>query len=285
MSLLSGTFVASLLLVAATACDGGKSEGKDAAAAKDGPDGKAGGEGDAKGAEGSAAAGAGAGEGAAGGGGKIFPKDQHKKACEMLTADMVATQFGVEASALQQMKIAGCSYNWQKDDRSELVDASVMMIFTDDDAEKARRRFENLTRSMTAEEIRKELESVKAAAKDHEKIDTAAKAEQVDAVAGMMGDLVPDGGQQFEDVPGVGDAARVNLHDGTLYVLVGNMTFNVRAFKGKPAPDLPTAVITSTDIKKLTAAAKENDAKWMADTREERRAMAIELAKAIVAKL
>jgi hypothetical protein len=270
-------FATSLLIVTAAGCDGGKTEEKDGAAVKDGGEAKA----DTK-----AATTAGTnGEGAAGGGGKVFPKDQHKKACEMLTADMVATQLGVEAGALEQMKVGGCLYSWTKEDRSELVDASIMGIFAMDDADRARKRFEDLTKSRTAKEMQEEVEAMKAAAKGDATIDTAAKAEQVEAVAGMLGDLVPEGGLQFEDVPGIGDAARVNVHDGSLVVLLGNMTFDVRAFKGKPAPDLPTEVITSTDIKKLTAAAKENDAKWMSETREQRRAMAIELAKVIVAKL
>ena len=264
--LLTGLGLVTLL--GATACDKGGEE----AAAKDG-DAKASAEAGSGGAPTTTAE------------AKTFLKDQSKKGCEMLPPALVAKTFEVPEAELQQMKIAGCIYSYDSGDGSQTVEASINTIFVRDDPAKARQHFDNATKNMTAEEIKAQMGMVMGKAKESEAIDTAAKDKGVDQVGGMMAAMVPDGGYQYEDVPGVGDAARVLTHDGKLTVLVGNMVFTVGAYKGPAAPAPDLTGVSMQDMDAVMAAAKKADAEWMAKTRDVRREQAATLAKAIVAGL
>lgn len=216
---------------------------------------------------------------------KTFLKEQRKKACEMLPPAMVAKALDVPEGELKQMKIAGCIYSWSSADDSQEAKASLTTIFVDKDIEAAQQRLEKATRSISAEEAKGQLAVVTDMTKEHESIDSAPKEQAVDQVGGLIGAMIPDEGYQYEDVAGVGDAARVLTHDGTLTVRVGNMVFTVSAYKGAAAPPIDLAGIAPTDMKAIMAVSKAAETKWMEQTRELRRQQAIELAKVIVAAL
>jgi len=213
---------------------------------------------------------------------KSFVKDQAKKGCEMLTSALVASVLEVPEGDLKQTKIMGCIYSAKSDE--QVVEATLMSIFIKKTPEQAKTWFTNMTKNKTPEEIAAEMEMVKKMAKKHKDIDTDAKKKGVDQVGGLVNAMTPDGGYQYEDVPGVGDAARVKTYDGQITVLVGNMVFNVRAFKGAPSPEIDMKGLIG-DTKAIVAAAKEVEAEWMDATRDERKAFGIKLAKAIVAEL
>ncbi|MCA9683496.1 MAG: hypothetical protein KC457_14950 [Myxococcales bacterium] len=216
---------------------------------------------------------------------KSFLKDQAKKGCEMLPPAMVAKVLEIPEAELRQMKIVGCIYTWQDAPEGQDAQASISTIMVLEDVAAAEQWFANATKNKTGEELRAELAMVTGKAKEHESIDTKTKEKTVDQLGGMMGAMMPDAGYQYEDVPGVGDAARVLTHDGKLTVRVGNMVFTVGAFKGQAAPPPDMAAVTSGDMKRVMAASKESEAKWLDLTRDARRQQGIELAKAIVAGL
>ncbi len=216
---------------------------------------------------------------------KSFLKDQRKKGCEMLPPAMVAEVLAVPEGELKQMKIMGCNYSWESADEQQIAEASIMSIWIKKDAAAARKWFENSTKTQTAEELKAAMAMVKAKAKESKEVDTEVKEKAVDQLGDAVTGMFPEGGIKYEDVAGVGDAARVDENEGALTVLVGNMVFNVRAYKGPPAPPPDMSAMTSGDVKKMMKASKEASAKWMAETRDEREKLAIALAKAIVAKL
>lgn len=212
---------------------------------------------------------------------KTFLKDQRKKACEMLPPSMAAKALAVPEADLKQMKVMGCIYTWESEDKKESAQAQVMSIWVKKDADSAKRWFENATKDQTAEELAKQMEMVKAKTKERKEIDTKAKKKTVDTIGDaavtMMGD-----GISFEDVEGVGDAARMNKRDGQVTVLVGNMIFNVQSFKGPAEPPLDMTGIRPTDTKAVIALAKKNQDKWLSETIDIRKKMSVELAKMVV---
>ncbi len=216
---------------------------------------------------------------------RTFDEDQRKKGCEMLTPKIAADTLGVPEGELEQMKMMGCIYTWKNADNSEIAEGAVMSIFIREDAERARTHFENATKNKTAQEVRAELAKVMQTTKESKEIDTESKKKAADMVGGMAGMMIPEGGYQYTDVPGVGDAARASSEDGALTVLVGNMVFNVRAYKGKPQPALDMSGISPTDTNAVISKAKEADIAWKAATLEVRKAEGTKLARAVVAAL
>lgn len=214
---------------------------------------------------------------------KSFLKDQRKKGCEMLTPALAARVLEVPEGDLKQMKVMGCIYSAKSDE--QVAEASIMTIFVKESPEKAKTWFGNMTKNKTPEELAAEMAKVKEMAKKSDMIDTDAKKKGVDQVGGIINAMTPDDGYQYEDVPGVGDAARVKTYDGQITVLVGNMVFNVRAFKGAPSPEPDMKELASGDVKRIMAATKKVEAQWMDTTRDERKAYGVKLAKAIVAEL
>lgn len=216
---------------------------------------------------------------------KTFLKDQSKKGCEMLPPATVARELDVPEGELKQIKIMGCTYSWESADKSQTAEASIISIWVKQDAERARMWFENATKTQTAEELRAQMEKIKERAKESKELDSADKQQAMDKIGDVATGLIPDGGYTYEDVPGVGDAARVNTNDGALTVLVGNMVFNVRAYKGPPAEPPDRALARPENLKKLIQATKEANARWLVETRDTRVRMGAALAKAIVAEL
>lgn len=212
-----------------------------------------------------------------------FTKDQRKKSCEMLTPAMVAEVLEVPEGELEQKKIMGCIYTWKGGGQE--AQASLMSIWIKKTPESARTWFENMTKTQTKEELAEQMKQVTAKAKEREEIDTKLKKKTVDQVGGLAAAMTPDEGYRYEDVEGIGDAARVQTYDSSVTVLMGNMVFGVRAFKGEPQPPIDPQLIMTRDIKKITAASKESERVWFDETRDVRRAQSIALAKAIVAKL
>lgn len=210
----------------------------------------------------------------------LFVKDQRKKGCEMLPPAMVARVLEVPEAELEQQKIMGCIYSWEGG--GQVAEASVMSIWVKNTPEEARTWFDNSTKTVSAEELQAQMAKVKELAKEREEVDTKAKDEAVDQVGDVVVGMTPDEGYRYEDVPGVGDAARVQTHEGAVTVLLGNMVFGVRAYKGPPAPPPDAAAVMSGDVKKVMAASKKAQDEFFAQTRDVRRELAIEVAKAIV---
>ena len=212
---------------------------------------------------------------------RTFIKDQRKKGCEMLPPTMAASVLEVPEAELKQMKIMGCIYKWKNND--QIAEGSIMSIWVRKSADEARLWFNNSTKGQTKEELQATIAQATEKAKERKEIDTKLKKDTTDKLGGVAAAMMPEGGYQYEDVAGIGDAARMNMHDGTITVLMGNMIFNVQAYKGAGMPPLDPAVIRSANVKKITAASKEVQHKWLRETIDVRKALGTKLAKAIAA--
>jgi hypothetical protein len=205
----------------------------------------------------------------------LFSGDMNKKGCELLSARLVSATFDVPADALNQMKILGCRYAWHSD--KETLEAGISMIRAHKSEAGATRWFATATASKSAEEMKEEMEQVSAQLDKRAELDTDVKKSTAKNLLGMVGTKAVT----FEDVPGIGDEARVN-DSGTVYVRVENLTFMVSAYKGAkaPPPDMQ-----GVDIKQMAARAKENAEQWAIQTAPQRRDDGARLASAIVKEL
>lgn len=274
--LIRGLCVGSLVL--AIGCDKGSGSSDD-----DKPKSEAKADGDAKSAGGDAKAEGGDAKAADAEEVALFVKDQRKKGCDMLTPAMAASALDVPEGSLKQMKIMGCNYSWSDD--SQTAEASIISIWVKKSTDSAETWFANMTKTQTAEEIAAQMAKVKGEVAKRKEIDTKLEKKTADTVLDAAAGMTPDEGYVFEDVEGIGDEARVKVYDGSVTVRVRNMIFTVRAYKGVGQPPPDTAIIMSRDIKKITAAAKEAEAKFFGQTRDVRRTMSVELAKTVVAAL
>lgn len=202
--------------------------------------------------------------------------DELGKGCDLLTADMVASTFGVPADALKQMKAMGCHYSWD-DDANELQ-ASIMMIRAHESGLAAKSWFASATKSRSAEEMQAEMAKVSERMEASEELDTKAKKSMAKSFLKSAGSKAVT----FEDVAGVGDEARVNA-DGNVYVRVDNLTFMVGAYYGPVAP--PADIKGMRDVKEMMAAAMQHSENWKLKTLSQRKQDAAKLAGVIVAEL
>ncbi|MBT8495199.1 MAG: hypothetical protein KJO07_19290, partial [Deltaproteobacteria bacterium] len=163
-----------------------------------------------------------------------FGKDMRKKGCELLTPKLVADTFGVPEAELKQHKIMGCLYRWDKGDQT--LEAQLTMLRAHKSERRAARWFGNATKDLTKEEMAAQMQMVKKRVKKRKEIDTKLKKDTADKMVDVATDMLGDG-VSYEDVAGIGDQARINTRDGTLWVRVANLTFTVAGYKGKKMED------------------------------------------------
>lgn len=212
-----------------------------------------------------------------------FGKDMRKKGCELLTPKLVADTFGVPEGEIKQTKIMGCIYNW--DAEGQMVQATITLLRAHKSEKLAAQWLENATQALTKEQMAAQMQEVKGKVKEREEVDTKLKEKTADSLMDVATDMLPDEGVSYEDVDGVGDQARINTGDGTLWVRVDNLTFNVTAFKGKEMEQPEYTPADMKNIKKVTAMAKQAEQTWLKENVDQRRADGIKVAKLIVANL
>ncbi|CAN5538641.1 hypothetical protein BH23BAC4_BH23BAC4_17630 [soil metagenome] len=169
----------------------------------------------------------------------VFDEAMKDRACELLTAEMVADVAGVPVEELSQFApwSSLCEYSWGSGNQIRLSGITVH-----DESATARNRFEAAYSEYTAEEMdggrqamNAELDRQSAAGE----IDGAA-AEQASGLGGMFADIAAS--TKYDRIDGVGDLA---VYDGTVrnmnmpiigeivvsesqaYVLLGNLNFSV----------------------------------------------------------
>jgi len=168
--------------------------------------------------------------------GKLFDREITKQPCDLLTPDAVAVVAGVEASAIEQRKMASmCLFSWEDGN------ASIGLLRTDKTVEAARKRFENSYANQSGEEVAEAAAQINARIekqKDEGKTDV--NPEHAKAVTGAFSDRFSEG-FQFEDIPGLGDISRFEItktetelggktlvsYANSLNVLTGNLKFTV----------------------------------------------------------
>jgi hypothetical protein len=206
-----------------------------------------------------------------------YDKEMRKKACEILTADMVAKALEVPAGELKQVKVMGCNYSWDKD--GQVAEARFGSIRVHDTTEKAERWFGNATKGMTAEDVEKTMAKVAEKAKEDERVDTDEKKKMVEGFAKMA---AKSGPIEFEDIDGIGDQARMNKADGDIWVRKGNLTFIVAAYKGK---EMEMPEMDPKNMKGFAAKAREADKAHKKATMPARKESARKIAEQVLSKL
>lgn len=217
----------------------------------------------------------------AGGGNLVDPgnKEFAKRACDWLTAEAVSGAFGVPAGEIKQMKIAGCIYNWKQG--GQIVEANLLLPMVHDSVDRARLWFANATANKTREQLHQEVDMVEEELREHESLDTdirkKAAGSLMDAArAGTLGDV------RYEDVPGVGDEARISSDDGTMRVRMGNVTFSLSAYKGAEPPPVE---FTQRNLKVMQEEAIAAQNRWIQDTLAARQDAAKKLAPDVIAAI
>lgn len=203
------------------------------------------------------------GVGSALAGSKTYDTSLAERPCDIVTADMVATTFGVPVDNLQQSgpEAPLCSYQLEEDGKSLDVLLTVVAFDTDKAAAEG---FRDATRSMSAEEVSARLEELG--------IELDESDEQF---ARDIGIPEPTG-VQFEDVENIADQARFQTGEGSLHLQQGNLWITLTAYYG-PDMKIPDE-ITFESVEKATSA-------WKKDTMDERKEQVIALAKAALAAL
>jgi hypothetical protein len=221
---------------------------------------------------------------AASGAAATFDQSMSSKGCELLTPELVSTTFDAPPDKLRQIKVAGCIYTWTSDER--VVEARISLLMVHASGAAATRWFENATRDMSAEQAKQQLDQAVGAVKDKAAAGEAGRGVSPSAVDTVMGGAVADG-SRYGDIEGLGDEARVNLDNGSLWIRVNNLTFSVAAYNGPPNPPATRAAIDikNIDVKKIAADAKASENAWLAQTFDERKRDAQTLARAIIARL
>ena len=206
-----------------------------------------------------------------------FDRDMSKKGCELVSADLVSATFKVPADTLTQRKIMGCRYDWKNN--TDTLEATISMIRAHGSEVAAAQWFANATSNRTAEEMAAEMDKISGQLDKQKELDTAVKKSTAKSLLATVGSKAIT----FEDVAGVGDAARIS-DEGTLYVRVDNLTFMVSGYQGPIAPK-PDLADLRTDLKQIAARVNESNAQWISETLPQRKTEATRLAKGIIARL
>ncbi len=175
----------------------------------------------------------------------LLDESLETKPCDVLTDEMVAGVLGVDKAALTKSSYmkSHCAYATEDD-----LEISINFIRVAENIDDATKRFDNAYKGMSPEEVKKAMAAIdaeldKKAAKD--KAEGAADpvdAKKAEPVADAMGGAFA-AGFTYEDVPGVGDAARLGvtkrtvagmtLYDNEINVRVRNLSFQLHVAKEK----------------------------------------------------
>ncbi len=214
----------------------------------------------------------------------LFDKELRKRACEILSPQLVASTFDVPEAELKQHKIAGCIYSWSGGD--QIVEARFTTIIVHKTTEHAKTWFQNATKGMSTQEAQAQIDQIskQVTTKMEEKnqIDPKTTKQVTDLTGGMLAGMGGEEGFQFEDIAGVGDEARFSLSDGVIYVRKGNAGFVVGAYKGAQKPPLD---MKGVSIKEMPKKAMAEEKAWVKKTLDARKRDAKKLALGVVAAL
>lgn len=208
-----------------------------------------------------------------------FDKEYRKKACKVLTPELVAETFDVPKDELKQMKIMGCRYTWTSDDEELRASLSLRALKSE---KSAATWFDNSTADVTQAEMREQMEEVKKRVKERKEVDTEMKKKTSDKLGDTVVEMTPDGGYTFKDIDGLGEEARQNEQDGTVTFRVDNLIATVQAYKGKSyAMDFKPG----TDLKKMAELAKKAGKEAQKKQAPGARKNSLELARAVVSEI
>jgi hypothetical protein len=190
---------------------------------------------------------------------------------------MVAEVFGVAESSLRQDKIMGCIYS--SNSEGDELSASLSILMMHESEAMAATWFDNATRSLSQDEAVQLMKRATADAKERQEIDTDPKKQVLDDMGSLISSTVSEYGIQYEPVSGIGDDARVNTSEGSLWVRKDSVTFLVAAYHGprQPAPNMKGVA-----IKDMPKAAMRANSAWKKATIPQRRADSIKVAQAVV---
>jgi hypothetical protein len=204
---------------------------------------------------------------------RTYPKDARKQKCDALTNEFVAELFEFPVDRLKPedpSRKKKCRFSWNHEGQTFFAHFGSLSVKKDED--RAKLWFKNQTESKTQEQVEADAKQIAEKLGKEEKLDSpTAKATTktaMNAFAGMTTD-----GVTWNDVPGLGDEARVNDSNGIVRIRDGNALIWMSAYL---VPEEPPYTGPPTDISAITA----HNRKWIQETIEQRKAASIKLARA-----
>ncbi len=208
--------------------------------------------------------------------GAQFTKEMDK-GCDLLTAKLVASTFGVSAESLKQTKVLGCIYTGGDDTAN--LQAHLMKPRVHKDTAAAVEWFAKITKNRSAEEVKAEIDMVAKRLEEREELNTTAKK----LVGKMFLNSAGSKAVTYEDVANVGDEARSG-EDGSLWVRVSNVTFNLSAYHGPAKPEPSMAELTGLNVKEMIEAGNKHEQEWNTKSAPQRTKDSTKLARALIAE-
>lgn len=188
--------------------------------------------------------------------------DEPPQPCTLLTPDMLATTLEIPAEDVPQPHTLESMCLYQMETEANNLEV-MLMVAAFDTNKAAKAKFRESTRDMTPEEIKEKLKELGIERDESDK--------QFAKDLGLP-DTQPSG-VQFEEISQVGDEARFESTNGTLYVLHNNLMLTLTAYYGT-AMTIPDAVSFE--------ALHDAETEWTESTMEKRRNQAVALAKTVV---
>lgn len=201
---------------------------------------------------------------AAGGSAVTYDASLRDSPCSLIGPEVVAAVFDLPVDGIKQYAAGGmCKYDWKGDGR--IMNAVIHVLRVGETAAETAGYFANATAGMDAAALDAALESIREQASDEP---------AAGALLGAAGEVsrAGSGGLEFGDVEGIGDRARMQLGNGDLSVLHGNLYFSVAAFHGD-------RMQAPASLSEMVSASRA----WHRETLSQRKEQSIALAKAALA--
>jgi len=206
---------------------------------------------------------------------RTYTKGVPAEACDVIPLELVARLFEVPAEEIEGGGgRSSCRYHRETDDHSFYATLTSIRVF--DDVEKAKRRYDNLTRNATQEDIDTQKEELDHEIDKEEDLETGTEKETAKTVTGLFAALTPEGGLRHEPVEGLADEAKIDNDSATIRLRSGNMIFYIAAYNGPRKPNTGT-----TTMKEIMA----EERAWNAKVLPDRARAAIQLAREVVPRI
>lgn len=218
--------------------------------------------------------------------GKMFDKKaDFRLVCSVFDAKDFAEAFNVPADEVKEANF-GCAYTWESKTKGEReVKVEIAPGFIHKEVARAKKSYDALlTQSPGArdEEVAAALGDMKAKARADGAIASGAEEKAAKTLTGTVGALVK--GITYQNTAQrIGDQS---LEDSTgkIWVRLGNMTYTVMAYDGKPF-QLDPKSLNVKDPTKIASAIAEASKAWEASTSDVRKKHSTVIANLVTSKL
>lgn len=196
---------------------------------------------------------------------KAYDPSVEDAPCSVLTKELVAATFDIPSNEIEKAGSLSSTCAYERQGDGAILEAS-LSIDAFDTAEDASGRFYSITRGISADELSSAMTNITEEVES--KTDPAVQGAAEEIVSGFAST-----GLSFEDVDGVGNAARFGVRFGSLYVLEGNLVLTLSVYSG-PSMTMPETLSGGSMLDAIS--------EWQQSTAPTRKLQSAELATAII---